>query len=267
MKTTIIIPARFESSRFPGKPLAHLKLKNGHSKPLIQLSWEAATRTKDINNIFIATDNLKIKEIAEGFGANVIMTSSNCENGTARCAEAVRLRGIEDEVIVNFQGDAPLTPNKFVEHLIERMQADRSIQVSTPILKCDHIHYQQFINDRKNDRVGATTAVFDKNCDALYFSKEVIPFLSKTVIKNYTSLPVYHHVGVYAYRNEVLSQYSNWEETPLEKLEGLEQLRFLENTMKVRCILMEGTGSSFWELNNPSDIIIIEKILGELDVR
>ena len=117
MKTTIIIPARFESSRFPGKPLAPLKLKNGLSKPLIQLSWEAANKTKGINNIFIATDNSKIKEVAESFGANVIMTSSDCENGTARCAEAVRLHRIEDEIIVNFQGDAPLTPNKFVENL------------------------------------------------------------------------------------------------------------------------------------------------------
>ena len=267
MKTTIIIPARFESSRFPGKPLAPLKLNNGNSKSLIQLSWEAASRTKNINNIFVATDNLKIKEVAENFGADVIMTSSNCENGTARCAEAVRLREINDEIIINFQGDAPLTPNKFVENLIEQMQADRSIRVSTPVLRCDRTHYQQFINDRKNNRVGATTAVFDNNRDALYFSKEVIPFLSKTALTKYAIIPVYHHVGVYAYRNEVLSQYSNWEETPLEKLEGLEQLRFLENTMKVRCILMEGNGSSFWELNNPSDIIIIEKILGELDVR
>ena len=267
MKTTIIIPARFESSRFPGKPLAPLKLKNGLSKPLIQLSWEAANKTKGINNIFIATDNSKIKEVAESFGANVIMTSSDCENGTARCAEAVRLHRIEDEIIVNFQGDAPLTPNKFVENLIERMQVDRSIYVSTPVLRCDQKHYQQFLNDRKNDRVGATTAVFDNNNDALYFSKEVIPFLSKTDAKSYSLIPVYHHVGVYAYRNEVLSKYANWEETPLEKLEGLEQLRFLENAMKVKCVLMEGTGSLFWELNNPSDIIIIEKILGELDVR
>ena len=267
MKTTIIIPARFESSRFPGKPLAPLKLKNGHSKPLIQLSWEAANRTKGINNIFIATDNLKIKEIAEKFGANVIMTSPDCENGTARCAEAVRLLGIKDELIVNFQGDAPLTPNKFVENLIERMETDKSIQVSTPVLRCDSKHYKQFINDRKNDRVGATTAVFDNNSDALYFSKEVIPFLSKTALKDYNLVPVYHHVGVYAYRNGALSQYDNWEETPLEKLEGLEQLRFLENTMKVQCVLMEGDGSSFWELNNPSDIVIIEKILGELNVR
>ena len=267
MRTTIIIPARFESSRFPGKPLAPLKLNNGISKPLIQLSWEAASRTKNINNIFIATDNLKIKDTAENFGADVIMTSSKCENGTARCAEAVRLSGINDELIINFQGDAPLTPNKFVENLIERMQADRSIQVSTPVLRCDHTHYQQFINDRKNNRVGATTAVFDNNSDALYFSKEVIPFLSKTALTKHSLIPVYHHVGVYAYRNEALSQYANWKQTPLEKLEGLEQLRFLENSIKVKCVLMEGTGSLFWELNNPSDIIIIEKILGDLDVR
>ena len=118
MTASIIIPARFKSSRFPGKPLTKLQLKSGESKPLIQLSWEAAKRVDGIRNIYIATDDFEIKRTAESFGADVIMTSSKCENGTARCAEAIKVANINDDIIINFQGDAPLTPKCFVETLI-----------------------------------------------------------------------------------------------------------------------------------------------------
>ncbi len=267
MTASIIIPARYESTRFPGKPLAHLKLKNGKSKPLIQLSWEAAKRVEGINNVYVATDNFEIKRTAESFGAEVIMTSSQCENGTARCAEALQIKGVHDDIVINFQGDAPLTPKIFVEILISTMNADKTIQVSTPILQCDKNHFSKLINDRKNDRVGATTVVFDNNGDALYFSKEVIPFLGNEKLITLDSSPVYHHVGVYAYRNDILTQYSNWTESSLEKLEGLEQLRFLVNGTKIRCVLFKKNNHPFWELNNPSDKRIIENMLDQLDVK
>ncbi len=253
--------------RFPGKPLARLKLKNGKSKPLIQLSWEAAKKIKGINKIYIATDNSKIKKTAESFGAEVIMTSSKCENGTARCAEAMKIKNINDDIIINFQGDAPLTPKKFVEILIKKMKSDESIKVSTPILQCDNNQFSQFVNDRKNDRVGATTVVFDNNYDALYFSKEIIPFLSKETKETFDLIPVYHHVGVYAYRKNILSQYKEWEESNLEKVEGLEQLRFLAHGKKIRCVIMPDRKYLFWELNNPSDKKIIELMLDQLNVK
>ena len=267
MTASIIIPARYESVRFPGKPLAHLKLKNGKSKPLIQLSWEAAKRVKGINNIFVATDNFEIKRTAESFGAEVVMTSSKCENGTARCAEAVRIKGINDDIIINFQGDDPLTPKSFVEILVSTMNSDKTIQVSTPILQCNKNHFSKLINDRKNDRVGATTVVFDHNNDALYFSKEVIPYIGSKKIFTANLRPVYHHVGVYAYRNKILKQYGSWNESHLEKLEGLEQLRFLVQGKKIRCVLIKDPSLPFWELNNPSDKKIIEKMLDQLNVK
>ena len=119
------------------------------------------------------------------------------------------------------------------------MKANNAIKVATPILQCSHQHYQQLLNDRQNNRVGATTVVFDKNSDALYFSKEVLPFVKEEDIKHLKALPVYHHVGVYVYRSDILSQYKNWKETTLEKMEGLEQLRFLRNNVKIRCKLMK----------------------------
>ena len=261
MSAAIIIPARFGSTRFPGKPLTRLSLKDGSSKSLIELSWEAASKVKEVDRVYIATDHLDIKNAAEKFGAQVIMTSVDCENGTSRCAEAVKLAGIQEDLIVNFQGDAPLTPHHFVSSLVNEMKANNAIKVATPILQCSHEHYQQLLNDRQNNRVGATTVVFDKNSDALYFSKEVLPFVKKEDIKHLKALPVYHHVGVYVYRSDILSQYKNWKETTLEKMEGLEQLRFLRNNVKIRCKLMKSKKSNFWELNNPSDKKLIEEIL------
>lgn len=260
MKTVIIVPARYASSRYPGKPLAELRLPDGSRKSLIRLSWEAAMRVRGVDGVFVATDDDRIRAAAEAFGARVIMTDTACENGTARCADALARAGISPEIVVNLQGDAPLTPPGFVEALIAAMQADPTIDVATPILKCDRAKYDGLIADRKNDLVGATTAVPDHAGNALYFSKEVIPWLPADVAAS-DDIPVFHHVGVYAYRSGALAAYQAWGPSQLELLEGLEQLRFLANGMKVRCVEVEAEGRQFWELNNPGDVARIEAAL------
>ena len=188
------------------------------------------------------------------------MTSEACENGTARCADALANGGLEADLIVNLQGDAPLTPAWFVEDLIAAMQADAAAQVATPVLQCDPLTYGHFIEDRKAGRVGGTTAVFDRNRHALYFSKEVIPYIDPGKLPE-TDIPVYHHVGVYAYRPAALRAYTTWPMGELEAREGLEQLRFVENGVKVACVIVEGRGRVFWELNNPEDVPRIESVL------
>lgn len=260
MKTAILIPARFASTRFPGKPLAELTLPSGEKKSLIQLTWEAAKRVNGADTVHVVTDDDRIRIAAESFGANVVMTSPNCENGTIRCAEALRNGAIQADLVVNFQGDAPLTPEWFVEDLIKAMKEDSSAQVATPVLQCDALMYGHFVEDRKAGRVGGTTAVFDSNLRALYFSKEVIPYIDVARVPS-DHVPVYHHVGVYAYRPSVLRAYTGWGSGPLETLEGLEQLRFLENDHAVRCVIVEGRGRVFWELNNPEDVARIETAL------
>ena len=117
--------------------------------------------------------------------------------------------------------------------------------------------------DRRNARVGATTAVFDRNGRALYFSKEVIPYTGRELGPD-EEIPVFHHVGVYAYRAEALASYPGWPVGPLESWEGLEQLRFMENGLPVHCVPVESGGRAFWELNNPSDVPRIEAILRQL---
>ena len=262
MKTTLIIPARYASTRYPGKPLAELTLPSGRKKSLIRLSWEAAVSVRGVDAVYVATDDDRIADHARGFGAEAIMTSDTCRNGTERCADALDRAGIETDLVVNLQGDAPLTPPWFVEDLIAAMGADAAAQVATPVLRCDALTYGHFVEDRKAGRVGGTTAVFGANGHALYFSKEVIPYIDPGKLPD--PIPVFHHVGVYAYRPAALRAYMGWPTGTLEALEGLEQLRFVENGTPVACTEVEGRGRVFWELNNPADIPRIEAALKEL---
>ena len=260
MKAVIIIPARYGSRRYPGKPLVPLRTREG-KKSLIQLSWEAANKVSGISEIYVATDDKRIEEHAVAFGAKVIRTSSKCKNGTERCAEAVSNARLEAEIIVNFQGDAPLTPSWFVEEIIAGLKTDKSTDMATPVLRLDRKSYNLFFEDRKSDRVGGTTVVFDKDMYALYFSKELIPFFEISKIEQDKPIPCYHHVGVYAYRKNILREYLSWPESNLEQLEGLEQLRFLSENKKVKCVEVSSRGNVFWELNNPEDVQRIEKVI------
>lgn len=259
-KTVIIIPARYASSRFEGKPLALLTGATGAARSLIQRSWDTACEVPGVDDIFVATDDDRIAQAVRDFGGQVIMTSDTCRNGTERVAEALQGLAAPADIVVNLQGDAPLTPPWFITGLIEEMKRDREVQMATPVLQCDGHTLNMFIEDRRNGQVGGTTAVFDRNWDALYFSKEVLPFTDKPYAAD-AGTPVYHHVGAYAYRPKTLGQYVSWPEGALERLEGLEQLRFLDQAVKVRCVLVEGKGRVFWELNNPVDVARIEGVL------
>lgn len=266
MKTLIVIPARYASTRYPGKALAPLRGAGGASKPLIQRSWEAAQLVSGIDRVVVATDDARIKEVAEGFGAEVVMTSSACSNGTERCAEALDALGGGYDIVVNLQGDAPLTPPWFIEELIAGLAAHPTAEVATPVLRADGRALSGFQEDRKAGRVGGTTAVFGAEGKALFFSKEVIPYTTGNNWEDDELTPVYHHVGVYAYRPSALAAYPRWGVGPLEALEGLEQLRFLERERPVQCVVVEARGRQFWELNNPEDVPRIEAMLVEMNV-
>ncbi|MBC7480158.1 MAG: 3-deoxy-manno-octulosonate cytidylyltransferase [Pseudorhodobacter sp.] len=261
MTVLIAIPARYASTRYPGKPLVVLTGPDG-AKTLIQRSWEAAMAVRGADRVVVATDDDRIRDHATGFGAEVVMTSSAAQNGTERCAEvAAMLPGFD--VIVNLQGDAPLTPAWFVEDLVAGLLADPGADIATPVLRCDGKMLAGLLADRKAGRVGGTTAVFGAGMRGLYFSKEVIPFTGKTYGDDDPS-PVFHHVGVYAYRPAALAVYTDWSMGPLERLEGLEQLRFLENGRQVLCVEVDAKGQQFWELNNPSDVAVIEAMMAAM---
>lgn len=263
MSVLIVIPARYASSRYPGKPLVELKGADGQARSLIRRSWEAAMQVRGVDRVVVATDDDRIRTHAEAFGAEVVMTSEACQNGTERCAEAQAVLGWRHDIVVNLQGDAPLTPAWFVEDLIAGLKADPSAEVATPVLRCDGRGLNGLLEDRRNGRVGGTTAVFDHNRKALYFSKEVIPFTAKTYADDEPT-PVFHHVGVYAYRPAALKAYAGWGMGTLETLEGLEQLRFMERGRPVLCVEVAAKGRQFWELNNPSDVARIEAMMTEM---
>ncbi len=260
MSVVIVIPARYQSSRYPGKPLVTLTGASGEAKSLIRRSWEAGISVKGVDRVVVATDDSRIKDHAEAFGAEVVMTSPEARNGTERCAEAVAAMGISPEIVVNLQGDAPLTPAWFIEDLVAGLRADADADIATPVLQCSGQMRADLIADRMAGRVGGTTAVFGHDMRAMYFSKEVIPYAGGDYAPDALT-PVYHHVGVYAYRPAALAAYPAWGEGRTEVLEGLEQLRFLERGRRVLCVAVEARGREFWELNNPSDVAKIEEMM------
>ncbi|WP_239995030.1 3-deoxy-manno-octulosonate cytidylyltransferase [Rhodosalinus sediminis] len=265
----VVIPARYASSRFPAKPLAPLRGARGTARSLLERSVIAARRAiEDAGggmSLFVATDDTRIAEEARRVGAGVIMTSETCRNGTERVAEAVAAAALDAEIVVNLQGDAPLTPPHFVAALIDAMRRDPAVRVATPALRCDAEAVKNLIADRAAGRVGATTVVFDRAGRALYFSKEVLPFTNGAGVVDGV-VPVFHHVGLYAYRADALAAYTAWAPGPLETLEGLEQLRFLENGHPVQTVELDGRGAAFWELNNPSDVALIESYLARMGI-
>ncbi len=257
MSVVVAIPARYQSVRYPGKPLVALKGATGKSRSLVERTYLAAIEAKGIDRVIVATDDSRIAAHANQFGAEVMMTSPNCRNGTERCAEVLSRITPTPDLMINVQGDAPLTPPDFVEALVSGIG---SHDVATPVLRCDMQILSRFRADRRNGRVGGTLAVMDRDNRALYFSKELIPY-ADAIESEAAARTVFHHVGLYAYTPKALSEYLSWEPGVLELREGLEQLRFLENGASIACVEVEAKGRPFWELNNPVDVERIEQAL------
>ncbi len=265
MRSLVVIPARYPSSRFPGKPLVMLQGASGQSRSLIERSWQAAMAVPGITRVVVATDDGRIRAHAEAFGADVVMTPDTCANGTERCAAVLDEIDEEFDIIANLQGDAPLTPAWAIEGIVTALANDPDADMATPVLRCDGAALSGFLADRRAGRVGGTTAVFDRHGHALYFSKEVIPYTGNSYA-DAEPTPVFHHIGAYAYRPETLRAYASWEPGPMEKLEGLEQLRFLEHGHTIRCVEIEARGIKFWEINNPEDVPVVEAGLAALGI-
>lgn len=259
MQTAIIVPARFGSTRFPGKPLVPLRGAEGGSKSLIERSWEAARAVGGAHDVWIATDDERIAEEARRFGAQVVRTPSDCRNGTERCLSAIREAGIEADIIVNLQGDSPLVPPLAVELLVDTLVSEPGVSVATPMIRCTPLQIDRLTAEMRQGRAGGTTVVFDRAHDALYFSKRVVPFVPERC----QDVPVYLHVGVYAYTREALEHYARNTPSPLELAEGLEQLRFLDHGIPIRMVEIPYPPGGLWEVNNPSDIVIVEAALAE----
>jgi len=259
MRAIIVIPARFGSTRLPGKPLALI-----HGKSLLYRMWSIAKTVKRVEGVYIATDDLRIQEHAEGFGAQVIMTPEQCLNGTERVFAACHGLEYLPDIVLNLQGDAVLTPPWVIQTLLDKVLEDENIGLATTAVQMTEQQYQAMQTSKRNGKVGGTTVVFDKNNNALYFSKSLIPFIRD---KNDPHFPMYRHIGLYCYRYPTLKTYLNLAPTPLEKIEGLEQLRALENGIPIKIVKVDYEGRTHWAIDSQDDIDVVENIIaneGEL---
>lgn len=255
MSLLVVIPARHASARFPGKPLVALRGPDG-VKTLIRRSWEAARAIRDAR-VIVATDDSRIADHAAGFGAEVMMTSDLCRNGSERCAEVARALPDYD-LIVNYQGDGPLVPARFAAALVQALVDNPTLALATPVLAAGPDIRDMLLADQARGLTGGTTAVMDARGRALYFSKAVLPRAAPAQIA------IYHHLGLYAYRRAALLAYADWPVGPLEATEGLEQLRFLEQGAAVQCVVVPDPGHPVWEVNNPPDVARVEAILARI---
>ncbi len=235
-KSVIIIPARYDSIRFPGKPLAKIA-----GKEMLLRVWEIANIV--INNIsnveaYVATDDERIEVFCKENSINYIMTSPECATGTDRIVEAVSKLDTKPDFIINMQGDNPLCPPWFVEELIKTYNEDNSIEVVTPAVNLTWKALDRLIENKKTTPFSGTCVTMDKAGYALYFSKNIIPAIRKEEKhrKTMDSSPVYRQPGLYGYRIDVLEKVPTLEKGYYEDFEGLEQLRFMENGIKVKCV-------------------------------
>lgn len=238
MKATVIIPARWESSRFPGKPLAMI---NGAT--LIEHTWRAAMRTG--LPVIVATDSVSIAEEVKRFGGRHVITG-RANNGTERCAAAALALGLTG-TIVNWQGDSPLVPAHWIAMLIDQL-AETGAAVATPVQLCTQEQIARIKGASLAGEPTATMATLTDDFRALYFSKAVIPYRG----------PFWLHVGVYAYQMADLAAYGR-QLGRLETSEQLEQLRFLERGQMITCVPVDGP--PIWEVNHPVDVATVGRLL------
>ena len=229
MKKVVIIPARLNSSRLPNKVLLDLR-----GKTVVQRVFEQCKKAQNIDDVYIATDSLEVKENCQKFTKNIIMTKSSHQSGTDRIAEAVA--NIECDVVVNVQGDEPFIDPVLIEKIANEF-ANKDVKMASAM------HQLKMVDDLKNPNV--VKVVIDNQNNALYFSRAMIPY-SRDGIKDLMdlsyipqSLTFYRHLGIYAYTKDFLLTYAMLPESYLEQVEKLEQLRVLENGYKIRMVETE----------------------------
>ena len=233
-KATGIIPARYGATRFPGKPLAQIA-----GKLMIQRVYEQAQKAKHLDQVIIATDDERIFLASRAFGADVRMTSPDHRSGTERVAEVAR--DLESPIIINIQGDEPLLQGQMIDDLIQALQ-DPSVIMATLasiVTELDRIHDKDVVK-----------VVVDKNGDALYFSRSPLPFQPSDHFQQ--------HIGIYGYKKEFLLKFHTLPVSRLEAIEGLEQLRVLENGYKIKIV---STPFTVLSVDIPQDIMAVEKLL------
>jgi len=246
MSVTAIIPARYASTRFPGKPLADIQ-----GKPMIQMVYERASRSELVDRVIVATDDERIRLAVKDFGGEVVMTKADHPTGTDRLAEAAR--NIEADLIVNVQGDEPLVDPRMIDAAVEPLLDDPCIRMGTVMCAIETV--EEYLSSN------VVKVVTDLDGFALYFSRAPIPYprdFAEDLTTHFRRISAFKHIGLYVYRKDFLLSYSDLPPTNLENLEKLEQLRALEHGVKIRVVRTELTSLG---VDTPEDLIRVKAIL------
>ena len=243
MKILCVIPARYASTRLPGKPL-----KDVAGKPMICRVYDRASQAKTLSGVVVATDDERILREVEDHGGRAMMTAKDHPTGTDRLAEVAEAYPDVD-LIINVQGDEPLIEPSLIDELGRAFDGDAELQMATVMTPMEDEAEQKNPNNVK--------VVTDKNGCALYFSRSLLPYP-----RNDAGTPVYKHIGIYAYRRDFLLAYAKMAPTPLERTESLEQLRALENGYKIKCIR---TNARFVGVDTPEDLAKVNEIYRRME--
>ncbi len=250
MKYIVIIPARYESSRFPGKPLA----KIGGEEMIVRVCRQVMKAGVEAA---VATDDRRIFDCVEAAGFNAVMTSKNHRSGTERVEEAYRLLGSDADVVINVQGDEPFIRPEQIQKLVEIFEKNPDAEIGTLTMKFDAARGFDALFDPNLVKL-----VFSNENDALYFSRSIIPYVRKTDWKNWLKETGFHtHIGIYGYKAKTLSEIVRLPESSLEQAESLEQLRWLQNGYGIKVGL---TGFSTIGIDTEADLREAEDMLAKM---
>ena len=265
MQTLIVVPARYGSTRFPGKPLAEI---NGVSmlRRTARIAELASAQIENCDYI-VATDDERIQAHCEAYKIQCVMTSENLKTGSDRALAAAKAsqtsNGQPYERIINLQGDAPFTP---VSHIVSLAKAmDNSADVATPYTQLSWEALDALRKYKIDTPFSGTTVIVRADGKAIWFSKNIIPAIRKEELLRQASplSPINRHIGLYAYKREVLERFTQCNESQYETLEGLEQLRLLENGMTIECVRVEPTKIATAGIDSPADIDIAEALIAK----
>lgn len=255
----IIIPARYASTRFPGKPMAMIAGESMLSR-VYRLARDAAAGMDDVS-ITIATEDQRIVDHAASFGAAAVLTPDNCRTGSDRVLAALSALPRRPDFVVNMQGDAPFTPLSVIRAVIETWRGDPHLSVVTPLVRLRWAELDILRENKKTTPFSGTTCVVDRRGQALWFSKNIIPAMRKEKRDDEFS-PVLQHIGLYGFRTDVLERFVSLPEGTYEKLEGLEQLRLIENHIPVQTVEVQvDLGMTQAGIDSPEDVARAEALL------
>jgi len=260
MDIAIVIPSRYGSKRLPGKPMLPIR-----GKSLLHRVWSIGKAVQGVSEVYVATDDERIAEHARSFGAVPIMTSPDCANGTERAHAAIDTLPKRPDAVINLQGDAVLTPPWVVQALVDAFHADPSISIVTAAVHCTWEQLADLEEHKRTAPASGTLVTMDRTGKALYFSKNIIPYLRNRDTTQ--KPPVFRHIGIYGYSTAALDRLATLEPTPLEQAEQLEQLRALENGIPIQVVTVDYRGRTHGSVDAPADVALVEGIIereGEL---